>query len=393
MKFMYKVILLILATLVCAGGHAQTPYKLFYQGVLRSQSDELLANQGLTCRISIIDLSVQQPLWQEIQTVTTTQEGVIYLILGNINPLSELNWTEGEKFLRVEADSGSGFFLLENKQLTAVPYAIEIGNGFDYVSSFGDSLLLSNGSHLIVPGISQANITDQALNSSRNTCGLPNIHNPSFTYGSVLDQEGNEYRTIHIGNNEWMAENLNTSIYGNGDTILTGLNNYDWYAAEFGAYSFYENSASYECACGKLYNYYTVMDERGLCPSGWHVASDADWYELILLLGGEEIAGGKLKTYGNQIDHAAYWFKPNFAATNSVGFSGMPCGSRSARFDPGSDNSITNFYQYGRNAYWWSIPAPSDFPSFWSLDFLSSKINKRDTMKFSGGYSIRCVRD
>jgi uncharacterized protein (TIGR02145 family) len=196
---------------------------------------------------------------------------------------------------------------------------------------------------VIIPGISEANTTGgTSTGTTLHTCGTPNVHNPDLTYGSMTDQEGNVYKTIMIGTQEWMAENLNTSIYRNGDAIPTGLSNAEWDSTintQQGAWAYYNNDASYACPYGKLYNWYACVDARQLCPVGWHVPTDAEWSVLTDYLGGESVSGGKMKTTG-------LWSAPNTGATNSSGFSAAPGGARTQVGDC--------FDCPGDNGYWWS---------------------------------------
>jgi uncharacterized protein (TIGR02145 family) len=122
------------------------------------------------------------------------------------------------------------------------------------------------------------------------------IFNPNLTYGAVNDIDGNTYKTIVIGTQTWMAENLKTTKYRNGDTIPTNLTNAAWSDATTGAYAIYNNDAANNTIYGKLYNWYAVTDSRNICPVGWHVPSDSEWTTLVNYLGGALVAGGKLKS-------------------------------------------------------------------------------------------------
>ena len=200
----------------------------------------------------------------------------------------------------------------------------------------------------------------------------------------MTDQEGNVYKTIVIGTQEWMAENLNTSIYRNGDAIPTNLDNAAWQNTTSGAWAYYSNDASYACPYGKLYNWYTCVDARQLCPTGWHVPTDAEWTVLTNYLDGESVAGGKMKTTGTIEAATGLWYSPNADATNSSGFSGAPGGGRDGS---GGYNSI------GDDGVWWSS---SEFDTFYAwfrnLDYsvgnaFRNYLNKRN------GFSVRCLRD
>lgn len=142
--------------------------------------------------------------------------------------------------------------------------------------------------------------------------------------GSVEDIDGNTYRTVIIGNQEWMAENLNTSKYRNGDEIPNTISNQGWSGLTSGSYAYYQNlPQNFEDVYGKLYNGYALNDGRGLCPTGWHVPDFSEWTVLLDYLGGLEEALGKLKERGFE-----YWDPPNFKASNESGFTGRPGGYR-----------------------------------------------------------------
>ena len=189
--------------------------------------------------------------------------------------------------------------------------------------------------------------------------------------GTVLDIEGNVYKTVTIGSQEWMAENLRTSKYRNGDAIPGNLSNDEWKSATSGAQAVYDNKNSNLSTYGRLYNWYAVKDTRGLCPSGWRVPTDAEWTELTNFLGGLEVAGKKMKT-------------SNWNGTNSSGFSALPGGARYYSGD--------YFDDLGYGGYWWSS-SPSGSDAWYR--FLSS--GNSDVYRYYGsvrhGFSVRCVRD
>ena len=139
---------------------------------------------------------------------------------------------------------------------------------------------------------------------------------PSWSCGEVITYAGVGYSTVQIGDQCWFAENLRTTTYLNGDAIPQNLSAGDWQGTPSGAMTFYNNGPTY----GGLYNWFAVDDARGLCPSGWHVPTDAEWTILTDHLGGEPVAGGQMKmTYG--------WLDGG-NGTNSSGFSGLPGGYR-----------------------------------------------------------------
>jgi uncharacterized protein (TIGR02145 family) len=161
----------------------------------------------------------------------------------------------------------------------------------------------------------------------------------------VVDADGNDYLTRAIGNKTWMLSNLKTRKYANGDLIPNLSNAGEWYNATSGGYVDYDNDPSNVNDYGRLYNWFVVTDPRNVCPSGWHVATLADWNDLIATLGGEAVAGGKLKT-------TDLWNLPNVGATNEREFNGVPSGFR---FDLGYFSGL------GTTAFFWTASQTDDF--------------------------------
>jgi uncharacterized protein (TIGR02145 family) len=213
---------------------------------------------------------------------------------------------------------------------------------------------------------------------SQHTCGGSNVHNPNLTYGNMTDQEGNEYKTIVIGTQEWMAENLKVEIYRNEEPILNVTDNIQWNNLTTGAWAFYNNDIQYECPYGKLYNWYAVNDPRHLCPTGWHEPTDAEWTSLTDYLGGETIAGDKMKTSGFQ-----YWNNYNQVANNEIGFSGLPGGFR---------NGNGRYDIVGNGGYWWSSSEISSTGAYFRNLSYEGNVNRLGYSK-KVGFSVRCIKD
>lgn len=212
------------------------------------------------------------------------------------------------------------------------------------------------------------------------TCGATNVLNASSTYGSLTDQDGNQYKTIVIGTQEWMAENLKVSHYRTGALIPVVTDGTIWGSLSTGATCWYNNdSTTYHCPYGKLYNFYAVADARNLCPTGWHIPTDSEWTVLSTYLGGDATAGGALKSAGT-----LYWVSPNSNATNSSGFSGLPCGVR---------NYGGAFNYVGYYGYWWSAsPLSTTNVWYWYLYYSNGNVNRWNYSQ-TGGFSVRCLRD
>jgi uncharacterized protein (TIGR02145 family) len=382
MRFSLLIVFSVLQFLL----RAQAPALIPYQAIARNAAGEPLASSTLNARFTIHDGTASGTnVWQELQTVSTTSLGLFTVQLGSSVALTGVNWANGAKFMQVEIDLGQGFVDMGTQQFLSVPYALygnAAGNGFAGVSAIGDTLYLANGNYLVVPGISLAN--DGFEGTSEHTCGASNLHNPELSYGSMYDYEGNVYKTIVIGTQEWMAENLNTSFYRNGDAISTSLDNASWKNTTSGAWAYYMDDASYACPFGKLYNWYACVDPRELCPVGWHVPTDAEWSVLTTYLGGEVVVAGKMKTTGILAAGTGFWGAPNTAASNSSGFSAAPGGYRLYTGD---------YWELSFTGYWWSSSESNADRAFCrNLLHIDGYSFLSDVQKPSG-LSVRCLRD
>jgi uncharacterized protein (TIGR02145 family) len=206
------------------------------------------------------------------------------------------------------------------------------------------------------------------------------IFNSNITYGSLTDQDGNEYKTVTIGTQTWMAENLRTTKYNDGTPIPKVTDLAIWSGLITGAYCNYNNTASIDTIAtyGRLYNWYAVNTGK-LAPKGWHVPTDAEWTTLTNYLGSEDIAGGKLKETGT-----THWYSPNLGATNATGFTALPGGSRSG------DGLFDVIGDYG--FYWSSTEYDSDDAYYRALTHLISDVGSDYYVK-ELGFSVRCIKD
>jgi len=204
------------------------------------------------------------------------------------------------------------------------------------------------------------------------------IFNPNLTYGTMTDQDGNVYKTIVIGTQTWMAENLRTTKYRNGSAIPEITDNSVWYNLTTGAYCWYNNSINNKKPYGALYNWFTVGDPRNIAPAGWHVPTDEDWTILTTYLGGVTIAGGKMKEVG-----LTHWQSPNAYATNESGFTALPVGYR---YFNGSfyflDGGFWSSTQYNSYSVW-----------LYSLSYLHAFCVRSSNYSMQYGFSVRCVKD
>jgi uncharacterized protein (TIGR02145 family) len=196
----------------------------------------------------------------------------------------------------------------------------------------------------------------------------------------VSDIDGNIYYTLQIGTQIWFRSNLSTTKFNNGDQIPNITDNTVWSTLTTPAYASYENNLSYSSTYGLLYNWYTTIDSRNVCPTGWHVPSESDWSTLISFLGGESVAGGKMKVTGT-----SQWKAPNSSATNSSAFSGIPGGFR--------DQSGI-FYLISEICPWWSSTlAVTDYPWAYDLRYNRASVAVSSTYNKKRGFAIRCLKD
>jgi uncharacterized protein (TIGR02145 family) len=213
-----------------------------------------------------------------------------------------------------------------------------------------------------------------------NSLGTEYGANETFNISDCVDFDGNIYETVVIGTQEWMAENLKVTHYRNGEPISNITDATQWGNLSTGAYCWYNNDeAAFKNIYGALYDYYSVVDSRNLCPAGWHIPSDAEWSTLTNYLGGESVAGGKLKETGT-----IHWQSPNTAATNESGFTGLPGGYRN---DNGKFNSL------GYLGLWWSY-SKNDANGAWYryLNYVNGDVDRNGNSMYYG-FSVRCVRD
>jgi uncharacterized protein (TIGR02145 family) len=195
-------------------------------------------------------------------------------------------------------------------------------------------------------------------------------------------------KTVKIGEQTWMAENLNVGTFRNGDLIPQAKTDAEWLrASEQGepAWCYYDNASKNGKIYGKLYNWYAVNDARGLAPKGWHVPSDEEWTTLADYLGGEDIAGGKLKERNTK-----HWLIPNEGATNESGFTALPGGYRNFN---GTYFFNSTYFSIGSHGFWWSSSESAPSTAYGQyMYYYSSAVSRLYNFK-TYGFSVRCVLD
>ena len=211
------------------------------------------------------------------------------------------------------------------------------------------------------------------------SCLLYSGHIMGQTSETVTDINGNVYKTIKVGNDIWMAENLAVTHYNDGTPIATVTDKDQWIITLSPAFRWYDDNEIKNKYLGALYNWY-VVDSKKLCPVAWHVSTEKEWELLAWTLGGNKVAGNKLRAKGNQI-----WKASENIGTDLLGFNAMPAGF--VHDFTGQTSSL------------------GEYASFWTSDEYSRAfgwgrsihINYPELRRFNdgkkGGFSVRCVKD
>nr|NQU93020.1 fibrobacter succinogenes major paralogous domain-containing protein [Bacteroidota bacterium] len=194
----------------------------------------------------------------------------------------------------------------------------------------------------------------------------------------------------------WMAENLKTETYKNGVPIPNVTNSGQWLNLFTGAYVWYDNDISWKGPYGALYNWFSVVDENGLCPEGWHVPSKDEWTEFTNFIGGSGAASAPMIRSCRQInspmggecntsEHPRWEYPENLTfGTDDFGFSALPGGYRVG---------LGDFDQLGRYGAWWSTTEFSFFFS-WGRNMFFDTEQMGDYYDYKQvGRSVRCIKD
>ena len=311
-----------------------------------------------------------------------------------------------EEYLRVTQDSSRIFIADGNTKGSIGGFSIggqkiSKGNEHDYMRITSDSTnfyvqALDNdvSSTFNILGISADQTQKPLMKADKDSIDVSqvlNVQNNFIVVGNAeiagvighdttLLADANIYKTSTIGTQVWMTHNLRTTTYRNGDLIgTTTPATLDISAEATPKYQWaYGGKESNVAANGRLYSWFAVNDSRKICPVGWHMPNDAEWRILSTFLGGDEIAGGKLKEKGT-----VHWTKPNEGATNEKGFTALPSGYR---FYDGSYLAI------GNGGLWWSATEGSAInASSRATDYSNTGLTREDNDKRIG-FSVRCLQ-
>jgi uncharacterized protein (TIGR02145 family) len=208
---------------------------------------------------------------------------------------------------------------------------------------------------------------------------VSDLQNTMKAGGMVFDTVGNSYYTVIIGTQTWMSENLRTTKYNDGTDIPLVTDNTAWSNLTTPGYCWYNNNqGAYSNPYGALYNFYTVNTGK-LCPTGWRVPTSAEWSALSTFLGGNTVAGGKLKETGT-----VHWTTPNTGATDEVSFHGLPAGYRNTDGSMGYLGTYTDL--------WSSSETTATVAAGFTLVYNTTTFNLNGFLK-KLGFAVRCIKD
>ncbi|TAL59627.1 MAG: T9SS type A sorting domain-containing protein [Bacteroidetes bacterium] len=313
------------------------------------------------------------------------------------NYTQEFNLSGMKNGLHIITVHGNGYQfsekLLSNGKSTGTPNIVKISNNIQAVTE-KELIMNSKG---IQGSVNMNYSTNEILKytavSGNNKTVMTDIPTAdktvTFTFTECKDGDNNYYPVVQINTQLWMAENLKTTKHNDG-TAIPNIKGDDWDTLTIGAYCDYDNTPANSTTYGRLYNWYAVDNNaatkmasnggKNVCPTSWHVSSDAEWTTLTDYLVGESVAGGKLKETGT-----THWTTPNLGATNEKGFTALPGGYK----------CYDGIYRdIEENSLWWSSTECSTIYG-WNrcmYYFIALVGRGGDSEKFYG-FSVRCVRD
>ena len=391
--------LMIMALAVVA--MAQAPEKFSYQAVVRDASGNLVSNSLVGVRVSILKNSASGvSVYCETHHLNTNTNGLLTMEIGGGTlvggDFASIQWGDGPYFLKMETDvtGGSNYTISATQQLLSVPYALYAKYAEN--GGFGSDTI---GMGSVLARLAQLEQQVQNLTAMIGGGDTGTDGQPCPGAATVTDVDNNIYNTVQIGTQCWMKENLRTTRYANGTSIALGSS-----TSSTTAYRYYpDNNSSNVSTYGYLYNWKALMGNsssssanpsgvQGICPTGWHVPSDAEWTQLTDYVSGQSqyvcgvsnslIAKALASTTGWQSSSQICAVGNNPSFNNTTGFSALPAGGY-----------FGYYLNFGDDAYFWSA-TEYDYGNacYSAFSYNDANVNRHYSNKYYG-FSVRCVRD
>ena len=426
---MKKISSLITLLLCAVTLFAQAPEKFTYQAVVRNASNSLVANTQVGMRVSILQGSASgSAVYVETQTGTTNANGLMTLSIGGGSvqqgTFANIDWANGPFFLKTETDpnGGSNYTITTTQQLLSVPYALyakTAENGFsgdynDLTNKPQNVSVFTNDAEYITNAQLEALLSElnNRIDSLRTVLGMITPENIDVNScpeaPTMTDVEGNVYRTVKIGNQCWMRDNLRTAHYSDSTIVPLNTSGSHSYTVPF----FYNHTISTIPLeqRGYFYNWTCLMHGatssnavpsgvQGVCPAGWHVPSRAEWENLFEYLSthAQYICGSDTENFAKALASTTLWQSStdhscdvgnNQSTNNASGFEAIPAGGVI-----NGDFEYSGYIEFQTAAFWSSTDDNGsnaygpifrhNIPNqYWGINH-----GKDD------GFSVRCVRD
>ena len=386
MKKLFTVLSVLLLTTM---NWAQSPQKMSYQAVIRDLSNNLIKEQPVGIKISILQGSVSGTVvYTETQSPTTNSNGLVSIEIGGGAGFSTINWTNGPYFIKTETDptGGTSYSITGVSQLLSVTYALHAKTA-ESITETDPVFTAWDKDYTDLTNKPDLNLLMAKIEA---------LEESDFLYNGFTDfRDGIHYKVVKIGNQIWMAENLKATKYQNGDEISNVTDDIPWNKLTTDAWCNYMNDGAYGLRYGKLYNWYAVSDVRHIAPEGWHVATDAEWTELenYLITNGYNYNG---TTTGNNIakslasttDWSTYSITGaignDLTKNNSSGFNAFPGGNRISN---GTFSYVTS------SSYWWSSTETKTGDALGRMLYGDGQSLNSGIFAKSYGFSVRCVKN
>ena len=417
MKKLFTLIALTI-TLITS---AQAPQGFNYQATVRNSSGALIINQNVYFKFNImLNSQTSVPVYSETHYVPTDDLGQVNLVVGTgtatTGTFSTINWANGTYYLGIELNTGTGYVAMGTTQLLSVPYALyanTAGNSQLTTPNLGAVLAVNNSANnLQIKNLADPTDLQDAVTKSYSDTQLftqidslhTQIDSLQAQITALVNATAAPLPNVTIGNQIWQSTNLDVTTYRDGTPIPQVTDPTQWANLTTGAWCYYNNDPANGPIYGKLYNGYAVEGiydtaslnnpslRKQLAPVGWHIPTSSNWIQLVDFLGGEFVAGKKLKSIGKLQDLTGLWaayISPGdplneqifSVGTNESGFTAFPGGCRIA-------NGTFNFINY--NGTFWYYPFNGSVAR--NLDSTMDDINFLGTNS-KAGFSIRCIKD